>query len=199
MAQFRFRDRLMPGEKLIWEGQPPAGLLFVTQDFFLIPFGAVFLGFSIFWIVAATNTDQSPSIFFPLFGIPFVLVGLYTLIGRFFTDIWLRRRTAYAVTDKRILINRQPPFPRFTALSLAQLIEIDLVERGDGSGTIRFGPQTPWWNMEEGQVIYATPKFVAIPDARRVFDMIQNAKMASFGSAAQAPSPVRLGSGQNRT
>jgi hypothetical protein len=33
--------------------------------------------------------------------------------------MWLRRGTPYAVTDKHILIARELPFPRFTALDIA--------------------------------------------------------------------------------
>jgi hypothetical protein len=73
----------------------------------------------------------------------FLCFGLYMLGGRFLVDAWIRRNLRYAVTNRRILIARPAPFSRFTALSLEQLPEIDLKERANGRGTIRFGQRAP--------------------------------------------------------
>ena len=48
---------------------------------------------------------KSPD-FMKLWGFPFVLVGLYMVVGRFVLDAWLRRGARYAVTNKRVLISR---------------------------------------------------------------------------------------------
>ena len=39
-------------------------------------------------------------------GIPFVAIGLYLVVGRFFYKRWDRRRTRYAITDQRVVIIR---------------------------------------------------------------------------------------------
>ncbi len=41
-------------------------------------------------------------IIFCLFGIPSVLIGLFLLFGRFFTDAHIRGRTCYGITNERI-------------------------------------------------------------------------------------------------
>ena len=41
---------------------------------------------------------------FALVGLPFVAVGLFRLVGRFFWDAARRRRTRYALTDRRAII-----------------------------------------------------------------------------------------------
>ena len=39
-----------------------------------------------------------------LFGIPFVLIGIYITIGRFFVDAWRRKGTSYGLTTARVII-----------------------------------------------------------------------------------------------
>jgi len=166
----------MKGEKIVWWGQPAAGFLLTGRDWLLIPFSLMWGGFAIFW---ETNVVRSNAPFFmQLWGVPFVLIGLYLVAGRFLVDAWLRQRILYAVTDKRILILRSAPFSKFTALSLDQLPDVSLTERADGRGTIRFGTQAPSWSGRQGISAWtpsldATPQFFAIEDARRVFDHIQ--------------------------
>lgn len=43
---------------------------------------------------------------FPLFGVPFVLVGLWLVAGHWFFDAYKRKRARYALTNKRALIAR---------------------------------------------------------------------------------------------
>ena len=78
---------------------------------------------------------NSPT-FMKLWGVPFMLIGLYLFAGRFVVDAWARRGITYAVTDKRVLILRAPPFAKFTAMTFDQLPPLNLHERGDGRGTI---------------------------------------------------------------
>ena len=158
------RSRLLTGERILWSGRPAQGLLLVPSDAFLIPFGLFFLGFSIFWIAMASNAGGG----FFLFGIPFVVVGLFMSVGRFFVDAWLRQTMVYAVTDRRILIARPAPFGP----------ESELREGVDGRGTLRFGPPTTavYTRNNLASAIPAldpTPQFLAVDNARQVFDLVQ--------------------------
>jgi hypothetical protein len=175
MSDNLFQGRLLPGERVSWAGRPGRGVRFTARDIFLIPFSLAWCGFAIFWTVMATRAG-GPG-FFTLWGMMFVCVGLYFVGGRFIADAWIRGRLRYAVTDRRILIARAAPFGKFTALSLSQLPEIDLAERGDGRGTIRFGPATSTWNHRPSAAwspaLDTTPQFIAIEDSRRIFDLIQ--------------------------
>ena len=42
-----------------------------------------------------------------MFGLPFVLVGAYLMVGRFFWDSYTRSKTRYALTTKRGIIAKQ--------------------------------------------------------------------------------------------
>ena len=103
-----FTGRLLKGEKIIWQGKPAQGLLFTSRDWLLIPFSLLWGGFSIFW--EKSVLDANAPIFMKLWGVPFVLIGLYLVVGRFLLDAWIRRGMNYAVTDKRVLILRSGPF-----------------------------------------------------------------------------------------
>ena len=185
-----FQDRLLSGERLVWQGRPATGILFTSRDIFLVPFSLFWCGFVVFWEWGASQASRSGQDgligdVFPLFGIPFVLIGIYFLIGRFLVDVWIRGRTSYAVTNQRVLIFRASPFGSFTALAIDKLPELSLDERLDGRGTIRFQPKTPMWGYNNGFSAW-TPsldatQFLMIPDARNVFDRIQKQGMKPTG------------------
>lgn len=92
----RFLD---PGEKLLWSGQPKQGLRFQAADVFMIPFSLMWGGFAFFWeasVLGFGRTTAHPKpmpIFMAIWGIPFVLIGLHMIVGRFFYDAALRKRT----------------------------------------------------------------------------------------------------------
>jgi hypothetical protein len=94
-------------------------------------------GFAFIWEWSVFNS-KAP-FFFLLWGIPFVLVGVYLIVGRFFVDAWQRDKTYYGVTNERIIIVSGHLNRKVKTLDLGALSDLSLTERSDRSGTITFG------------------------------------------------------------
>ena len=176
------QKELNSGERLIWTGTPGRGVRLRSSDAFMIPFSLMWGGFAIFWeysVLFGLDPSGSPSsspapIFMRLWGIPFVVVGLYLIVGRFFGDAFQRARTIYAVTDQRILILTQAFGKRLRSLPLRTLPEMTLAEKSDGSGTIIFGASTfgagAFGTNRRGE---RPPAFEFVERVRNVHDLIQ--------------------------
>ena len=172
---------LSAGEKVLWSGQPLDGLRLRKQDAFLIPFSLLWGGFAIFWEAGVINSNAP--FFFRLWGIPFVLVGLYLIVGRFFADAKMRGKTVYGVTNERVLIVSGLFSRNFRSLNLKTLSEINLSEKSDGTGKITFGPSYPIFQNPgagwPGFSKYASPSFELIERVRDVYDIIRRAQSES--------------------
>jgi hypothetical protein len=173
---------LDPGERLLWSGQPRGGIRFRRQDVYLVPFSLFWGGFAIFWeigVLTATSKASNPlATIFPLFGVPFVIVGLYLIFGRFYVDARNRARTTYGITSERIIIVSGLFSPQVKSLQLRTLSDISLTESRDGSGTISFGPTTfvrgfPMsWNGSGN----SAPSFEMIEGAKGAYGIIRSAQ-----------------------
>jgi hypothetical protein len=173
------------GERQLWAGTPRQGVVLRASDAFQIPFSIMWAGFAIFWERSVLRTGAP--LFFVLWGIPFVLVGLYITVGRFWADARRRSRTAYAVTSDRVIISSGLFTPTIKSLNLRTLSDVTLQERPDGSGTITFGPVAPFAAMYAGASWPGLPQvasFEMIPDARRVYSIIRDAQRATSSGAA---------------
>jgi hypothetical protein len=179
MATDSIATQLLDGERITWSGAPGTGIQFQGRDALLIPFSLLWCGFAFFWEFSVISMGHAPFMM-RLWGIPFVLMGLYFVVGRFMFDAWLRGRTYYAVTNQRVLIYRPAPFGRFTALNLRQLPDMTLTETSSGQGTIRFGVQTSVFGRGNGFAMWTpsldpTPHFIAVANASAVFRQLQQA------------------------
>jgi hypothetical protein len=185
-----FQDVLDPGERLLWSGQPKQGVLLQPRDALMIPFSLMWGGFAVFWETMALNIPrhthagaQPPGAIawiFPLWGIPFVLIGLYIIFGRFFYDAAVRKRTYYGITNQRLIILKTFFSRTLASYSYPTLAALNLSERGDKSGDIAFGNPNPMASFSgagwPGTGRYAVPGFYLLPDARQVYNRIREAQ-----------------------
>ena len=177
------RLHLSPGERVLWMGQPIGGLRFTASDLLLVPFSLLCGGFAIFWELSVMRFNAP--LLFRLWGIPFVLIGLYLIVGRFFHDAWRRSRALYALTEQRVIILDGGVQQRMRSLSLRSLPEIAISEEPAGRGTITFGsPTLPfgwfgWFGRSgwPGTGQLAPPAFESIQNARSVHELIRNAQL----------------------
>ena len=126
-------------------------------------------------------SKQAP-LFFVIWGIPFVLIGLYFVFGRFLVDAKTRGCTFYAVTDQRIIIVSGLFSRQTKSMQLRTLSDVTLTERRDGSGTITFGPQSPMAYRAPagwpGASRYAAPAFDMIDGAKEIYGLIRQTQDA---------------------
>jgi len=181
-ATLELTRELGPGERLLWSGQPRTGIRLTAGDAFHIPFSLFWAGFVCFWEYSVIQ--HGGPVFFLLWGIPFVVMGLYLIAGRFFVDAYRRRRTFYGLTDSRILIASGFFTRAVTGLDLGKLAQLEIRERSDGSGTISFGPyigSMPEWMAGSwpGAGKQLPPRFEMIESARTVYNCIREAQRAS--------------------
>jgi hypothetical protein len=179
---------LSPGEQVLWSGQPRGGIRMRAIDAFVIPFSILWCGFAIFWeVMALTASSKAPgplAIIFPVFGVPFVLIGLYMVFGRFIVEAKARERTFYGVTNERIIIVSGLFSRRTKSLNLRTLTDISLTERADGSGSVSFGPSNPfsqWFPVASwpGAGQFVIPSFDLIDRAREVYDLLRKTQRAA--------------------
>ena len=173
-----FNDELNPNERIIWTGRPRQGFLLRPADALLIPFSLLWGGFACFWEGGVISSGAP--FFFMIWGIPFILVGLYIIAGRFFVDMAQRGKTYYALTNERVIIISGLFNKNTKALKLNGLQEINIGTGRNGRGTITFGPSSPisWLysgsgfpNMGRYNI---APSFEMIDDAGMVYRQIKS-------------------------
>lgn len=182
---------LVTEERILWEGRAFRGIIFRPIDLFLVPLSLVLGGLSLVWIWSAESTAED--LILKLGCLPILVFGLYGVLGRFLLDASMRRKIAYFVTNKRVLIVNSHDGSTVEWVGIDSLPSLELDERPDGSGTIRFGKSVGWWTgnftPENGRVFDQlesdtdmiwqpmsdpTPQFIRIPNARSVYELIQS-------------------------
>jgi len=179
-----FRPYLLSGERVLWSGRPKQGIAFSGRDTLLIPFSLLWGGFALFWNIGVwtfPETGQGIDWFMRLWGLPFLLAGIYFVIGRFLHDAAIRKKLHYAVTDQRVLVLRGSRSLKVISLDLHRLPRLELSEHRDGTGSIAFDTDSSssfgfgrnggfdWWVPS----LSSTAQFLRIADPLKVYDLIR--------------------------
>lgn len=188
----RVADELAAGEKVAWAGRPdPAA--FARGTWAVVLFGVPWTAFAVFWTAMAAgfggNGGGGGGVFaicFPLWGVPFILVGL----GMLTSPYWARRTalgTVYVVTDRRAILFERA-FRTLTVKSFLpdQLTRVYRVERSDGSGDVVLREDET--RDSDGDRVVKKSAFVGIPDVRRVEALIRD--LAKPGGDASGERPA---------
>ncbi|MBP3372649.1 MAG: hypothetical protein J6L88_09010 [Clostridia bacterium] len=131
------KSYMSPDERELWSGVPQSGHLITPADAIMIPFSLFWCGFAFFWEYSAITGGASS--LFAIFGLPLVAVGLYLVVGRFFHTAWIRKRTCYIITNRRIIRKRGS---KIDFLDGSMTYNMQLHTFSDGCGTISFGLPT---------------------------------------------------------
>lgn len=168
-ASVVIQKHLEPAERVLWSGQPRQGLRLRAADALLIPFSLLWGGFAFFWEYSVLAAGAP--FFFPVFGIPFVAMGLYLIAGRFYIDARQRENTFYGLSSDRVLIVSGVFLVRVKSLPLRTLSDVTLIESREETGSIAFGNSFPFASWIGGM---AWPGME--PSSGSRLDMIENPK-----------------------
>jgi len=183
---------LNSGESVVWSGQPNARIVFHKEDVFLIPFSLLWGGFAIFWeagVLGAfwTGSHSHAPFFFALWGIPFVVIGQYLIWGRFCYAAWLKKRTYYAVTNRRVITVQNSWKPHMASAYIDALPTLIKEGSSEGAGTLRFSQgravrngfsQSGWgpWNSVS---VGDSPAFIDIDNIDSVYQLVSDLREKS--------------------
>ena len=190
------------GEQILWQGRPDPRLRVGDFFGFRLFFALFFTGFAVLWISAARWMNPGDGFdFFPLFGVPFVLIGLYMMIGAPIWDAHLRRNTWYTLTDRAAFIATDLRGKRkLERYGLEDLNALSLVEGNPGTIWLRrettsYTTTTSHRSVPAPGVVPGRPGgvgrrrrrtrttttykgFERIADARRVYGLLMRAQNA---------------------
>jgi len=144
-AQFIAQSELQPGESLQWTDIADArraAISALPATLVGIPFAA----FALFWMTAAFRGTHAISksannpvagvfSFFPLFGLPFVFIGL-GIVSAPLLAYFKALKTVYAITDKRVLVIIGGRTRTVRSCTPADMVSVDHRERDGGTGDV---------------------------------------------------------------
>lgn len=190
------RPELTSGESILWAGQPNPHVIFHKQDMMLIPFSLMWGGFAIFWEAGVAGFWGSAShagsrwIFGMIWGIPFVVVGQYLIWGRFVYAAWKKKRTHYAVTNRRVIVVQEGCNRQTSSAFIASLPTIVKEDRANGSGSLSFATPALSGNLGSGawntMAVGAVPTFVDIDDVDSVYRLVSDLSEKAHAAKAAA-------------
>jgi hypothetical protein len=168
------RRELLPGERLLWSARPAPHKL---RGVFMIWFFAIpWTAFALFWEamaflpwIASTHTPAgitwSFGIIFPLFGLPFIAVGL----GMLWMPFKVQRKavqTIYGLTDRRMLRVSAGKQRDSASVLFHQMGPIDVSATADGYGNLRI--QTGSSRDSDGDRVTERFEVLGVPDVARL-------------------------------
>jgi len=95
---------LDPGETVIWQDQPDPRPDMRDFEPKKAVFGLAVAAFAVFWTAMAFGAGGVMGLVLPLFGLPFIAIGLRRAGAGIFWDAYRRRRTWYTLTNQRAFI-----------------------------------------------------------------------------------------------
>ena len=174
------QDELRSGESLLWMGKPiPKRLAMKTMP--IILFAIPWTAFALFWTAGAAGFkfpqfNQGFDLF-PLFGLPFILIGL----GMFCSPLWMvwkAKRTAYVLTNKRAILFDGGRSTTIRSFYLGKLDKLRRIQHADGSGDLIFDREVKVDSEGDNQT--TDHGFLAINNVKKVEDHVRS--IADYGA-----------------
>ncbi len=156
---------LRPAERVLWAGRPCIRPIFHrNENEVLLPFGLIFGVSSLLYEVVAvrvmfSSPTQIHGYVMAWFGLGSLVMGQYLMWGRFLYAARKKKRTYYAVTDRRVLVVQTAADRQVASAELKALPHLHKLKRSGDIGTIRFfSPPEPFatsWREMAGMTMEA--------------------------------------------
>jgi hypothetical protein len=168
------RRELLPAERLLWSGRPDPARLRAAFAIWL--FAVPWTAFALFWEamaflpwMASTHTPPgiqwSFGIIFPLFGLPFICVGL-SMLWMPFKARRKAAQTIYGLTDRRLLRVTAGARRESASVLIRQMGPSDVTADADGYGTLRV--QTGTSRDSDGDKVTERFEVFGVPEVNRL-------------------------------
>ena len=89
-------------EYVLWRGKPGKKNRFSSIDKVMFPFALFWTAFALL-LEGSVIMSEAPLIYC-VFGVPFVLIGIFLLYSSFFSNVFAKGKTSYVVTNKKLMI-----------------------------------------------------------------------------------------------
>ena len=165
--------QLMPGECIIWKGQPKKSAYVVNSSMKMAPFAIIWLLFDGFFIASMVGTGAAGHMlgfmipFFALHLMP-VWIWLYNMLTA--SKRWIN--TQYAITDKRIIMCNGLVGYEFQSIYYKDISNVTMhvgaIDRMLGVGDIIFS-----LNFNAGSEGVGKAEFLDLEDAPGVYSILQ--------------------------
>lgn len=165
-AEKQFSHMLINGEHILWAGKGKG----VGQGAIVGVFFAIFwLGFAVFWTVGATVAGGV----FGLFGVPFVLIGIFLISSFIFPP-----KKYYAITNMRIL---RKEGKNMISERLDQVVDVTVTVRGSGKGDVTYRSTGNTFYRSNSHNVTAMRGFFNVENPNEVYCILNEAiHMATY-------------------
>ncbi|MGI5869849.1 MAG: hypothetical protein ACOX9C_10465 [Kiritimatiellia bacterium] len=172
--QEKVNREMESGERVEWIDMPiPRFFTPAATGAFL--FGIPWTAFAVFWICGACGFElpdfsKGGASFFPLFGVPFVLIGFAMLSS----PLWAHRRafkTVYVITNKRAITFDGGWTTTIRSYPPEKLTEVYRKERRDGTGDVIIDHRA--WRDSEGSRQAEDLGFLRVRNPKGVEQMLK--------------------------
>ena len=175
-----WKDILDPDEELIWSGRPDHGWRMRRQIWLIAFIAACLVGVSALALFAASNDGNAPTWVFGFFG-GLLVLGLGLMPWILYRDRVVRRRTRYALTNRRAIIVETTSPRKVRYYPAVESNRLLLSQYADGLSIVYFKDEHIM--VRGGTVASREPLeigFDFIPDGH---DVLQHMRELGFGNA----------------
>ncbi|NLL91432.1 MAG: hypothetical protein GX222_03320 [Ruminococcaceae bacterium] len=187
------KNAIYDGENILWSGKPLLKGAFRKFDLRRIPMFVLWLAASVLMLTLPV-IDPLQDIAMKVL---VILCFIYYSFGRIIMKNYRKKKSFYAITDRRVLwiIEKRDSNKNFVSqIPLTDVKEPQLTLFNDGSGTIVFGkmPKSYYTGMNSGLESYRSgnsrvmPAFFDIENPNEVFSIFEKAQKEALANLPEA-------------